>query len=201
MSKLKMLFAVAVLCLSPAVATAQAPASPALLTSPADQTAAEMGRAFLEGVDMLGRMERELPKALLEEMKTEPGFQAAWEPLLSEALVEELRSMLPSLYLQYGRQMSTGMTQAEQQAGLALLKTKYFQSSLKAVAQGAPAPAAGGDAAEVQKIMQSPAGRGFSQKLRSVAEKDEAFRASVLERLLPGAIERFERKLQAAPGS
>jgi hypothetical protein len=196
----------AALCLAvlggPPLSAAAQPAPPAraqAVPAPAvrDQLATELGRILFESMNMIALLRTQMATAMRADAGSASGFKAEWSPLLEQAVIEEMQSDLPRMHALFGRAMTRDMTEAEIRAGLAVLGSRAGRAAMGAASRGGTMPTfSAAEAAELGRVIESPAGKGFERKLDAV--DGEAAGQAIVAELTPGIMRRFAAKIEAA---
>ena len=160
------------------------------------ELATEFIRTMFEGGVFQQAMARELP-AITAGFAETPGFRPEWKSLFEQAFLEELDHDLPKLHALFGRSLAAAMSQAELEAGLALLKTSGGQAMLRPSATGDRPTLTPAQERELQRALRSAEARRFASKLSGVEIGGDADKAALMTELLPGVLRRFGEKAEA----
>jgi hypothetical protein len=119
-----------------------------------------------------------------------------WRPYVAEAVDEELDADAPAVCALLGQGLAGAATPDELAAGLVVVRDPAIQIALKAVAEKtARADQQVMPTAETQAALNSPAGRGFVQKVfGNLAKVVDPVRDDLLRAVMPGVFRRLGQK-------
>ena len=192
----------AALMAAPAAAqTASAQAAPGgAPASRRQQLATELMAAVFSG----GFMETAVLRGMQEEggaFATHPWARPEWKALMEQAALEELRHDAAKIQRIFGRQFAAGFSEAELEAGLAVMRTTGGRKLVNATAAGTDAmpDMSTTERVELLRAFRSPAAQSFAEKMGDLSVTSET-KAAMMAELFPGMMRRFGEKAEALQG-
>ena len=119
-----------------------------------------------------------------------------WKALMLEAIDEAVTQDTPEIEALLGRALARSMTADELNAGLIFFRDPQARAAIAAASRHQPVASAGSCSPECMRAMNSPAGRGFMQKM-GVALGPQA-QADMIALVVPDMLIRFGEKAKAA---
>ena len=184
-----------------ALAGAMALVSPAAAQAIADdQLGARFAHDIFGGMNMRAVFEKQMAAqtAGLNAFAVRPG----WPDLFRQAIIDELESDMPVIERIVGRSFNQGFTPDELRAGISLFEgdqSAELMADFKAASEGQkPAPPSPALNRALGKMSQTPAGRGFMQKLGKMGDMVTSAKSDMVAAVMPGVFIRFGEKARAA---
>jgi len=171
-------------------------ASPVRAATPeAEALGQEIGSILLEAADF----KTVISKAMTEESASmgEFNFRPNWKQLLVDSMVEETEHDMPALKRLFGQSFADNLTVEQLRAGVVIMRDPAMQQAIAAGAAGRPAPTTR-PSRQTEKVINSPAGRGFLEKLGHLDTVMAGMENDFIAEFIPGAFRRFADKAEAA---
>lgn len=126
--------------------------------------------------------------------KARPG----WSKLFAEAMSEEFEHDSDKLVHVFGVAFGKAFTDAELKVGIESFKDPAIREIFKAGAEGREADKNLQPTSKTMKLISSPAGKSFFEKLSSLEKVMGDVESDLVAEILPGAFRRFADKADAA---
>jgi len=125
-------------------------------------------------------------------------FPSDWAPLLIEAAREEMEVDRQGMMALFGREFGRDFTEAELEVGIAFFRSSGGRALVSASLRNAPTPQlTRAQQRELDKIMNTPAGRAFSAKADRFNPQIDNIKGEFIRMFTPGFFRRFGEKAEA----
>ena len=121
-----------------------------------------------------------------------------WPRMIETAIVEEIEQDMPKIKRMAAIQFAKHFTAEELRAGLQVFKDPAVKAAFEAGAAGREAPKGLEPSRATIKLMETPAGRRFIEKLGSIDTIMKPLESEFMAEVFPGAMRRFADKAEAA---